>query len=168
MRVSIGPAYRRYWGGRDVHEDIRAALPSGSTGETSIWVGDVGRDPPHVKEPGGVTHRVVRRIKGQTPRHRANGSWNYPPLVEVMQEAWLEEMWVYIGRRHNMVAQYISTRPILNPFPEAERSPGERVTKRWRGQPGLWLVGVQGGQGTGGGRVGGGRGIGRYKRNTER
>ena len=53
MRVSIGPAYRRYWGGRDVHEDIRAALPSGSTGETSIWVGDVGRDPPHVEEPGG-------------------------------------------------------------------------------------------------------------------
>ena len=36
------------------------------------------------------------------------------PLEIAMEEADLEEIKVYITRRHNMVAQYIVTRPILN------------------------------------------------------
>ena len=49
----------------------------------------------------------------QLPWRQANGSWHYPLLVESMREAGLEGMGVYIDRRKNNVAQFITTRYIL-------------------------------------------------------
>ena len=52
-------------------------------------------------------------------------------LAEAMQKSGLEDMEVYIGRRNNTVAQYISTMPILDLLMEAERLSGERLSKWW-------------------------------------
>ena len=62
-------------------------------------------------------------------------------------------MEVYIRRRQNKVAQYISTRPIMVLYMEAERHMGANVAKRWR-SAGSAVCGS-----TGGGRDEGGGGI---------
>ena len=43
-----------------------------------------------------------------------DGSWEYPPLETVMEEAGFEEMGAYFLKRQNTVAQYINMRPILD------------------------------------------------------
>ena len=59
-----------------------------------------------------------------------------------MREAGLEEVKEYVLRRHNMVAQYISTRTIMKLCEGAVHRPGTRVSKRWWKQEGLDLVGA--------------------------
>ena len=44
-------------------------------------------------------HRVERRITEKQPMRQGNGSWEYPPLVETMGEAGLEEIRKSITRR---------------------------------------------------------------------
>ena len=56
-----------------------------------------------------------------------------------MQEAWLEEANEYVLRRHNMVAHYIATRPIIDLCEEAVWRPGTWVGKIWWEQEGLDL-----------------------------
>ena len=58
-----------------------------------------------------------------------------------MQEAWLEEAKEYVLRRHNMVAHYIATRPIIDFCEEAVWRPGTWVGKIWWEQEGLDLEG---------------------------
>ena len=58
----------------------------------------------------------------------------------------LEEIGVYIARRQNMVAQYISTRNIIDLCLEAERNPGMRLSRRWWEHPALDIMGVGLGQ----------------------
>ena len=43
-----------------------------------------------------------------------NGSWEYPPLEEVIWEEGLEEVEAYVLRRQNTVLRYILTLPILD------------------------------------------------------
>ena len=42
--------------------------------------------------------------------------WVYTPLVEAMSEAVMQGVENYINRRHNTVAQYILTGPIIDLF----------------------------------------------------
>ena len=51
----------------------------------------------------------------------------------------LKEMTVYIARRHNMVAQYINTRMIMELCLEATAWSGAWVTKQWWEQEGMGL-----------------------------
>ena len=60
-----------------------------------------------------------------------------------MAEAGLQEVETYLSRRHNTVAQYIATRPIMDLCLTAKRMPGPRVTNRWWEQEGLELVGTR-------------------------
>ena len=60
-----------------------------------------------------------------------DGSWEYPPLDEAMQELWLEDFEVYVRRRHNTVVQYITERPIMDLCEEEVRSTGAWVAKFW-------------------------------------
>ena len=70
---------------------------------------------PHImRNLGRFHHHVARGIIVQLPRCLSKGSWKYPLLVEAIQEAGLEEMEVHIGSSHNMVVQYIATRPTLD------------------------------------------------------
>ena len=58
-----------------------------------------------------------------------------------MQEAGFEEMEEYVLRRHNMVTQYIVTRPIMDLCNEIVRMTGTWVAKRWWEQEVLDLEG---------------------------
>ena len=82
---------------------------------------------------GGFQHRVDLRIMGKKTWRPQDGSWEPPPppLEEAMREEGMEEVEEYVLRRHNTVAQYIATRPIMDLCEEAVRRPGARVYKRW-------------------------------------
>ena len=62
---------------------------------------------------GGFHHRVARRLTGRKPHIGRDGVWLYPPLEDMMAEAGMQEVDTYVYRRHNTVAQFISTRPIM-------------------------------------------------------
>ena len=64
-----------------------------------------------------------------------------PPPGEVMREA--DKVEEYITRMHNMVAQYILMRTILDLCEEAKICPGMRVSKWWWEQDRLNLVRAQ-------------------------
>ena len=89
-----------------------------------------------------------------TPRKFQYGSWIYPPLEDVMEEAGLHEMETYVSDLQNKVAQYIATRPIMCLCLVENRRPGPRVEMRWREyfQTGNWeeVSYPGGGKGTGG------------------
>ena len=48
-----------------------------------------------------------------------------------------------ITRRHNTVAQYIATRPILDLCEQATRRPGARVSQRWWEKVRIYLEGAR-------------------------
>ena len=50
--------------------------------------------------------------------------WVYPSLDEVIMSVGLEEVGIYVLRRHNTVSRYIATCPILELCLTAERHPG--------------------------------------------
>ena len=109
----------------------QAVLTSGSPGYPSIFFIDVGQGPPICKVPReGVCHKVERRIMVQLPRRRSNGIWNYPSLAEEIKGSGLKDMEVYIGRKQNMVAKYISTRTILYLCLEEDILPEAREAMR--------------------------------------
>ena len=62
---------------------------------------------------GSFQHGVARRIKERQPNIQEEGVWEYPPLAAAMKEAGFEDILDYILKKHYIVAQYITTRPIL-------------------------------------------------------
>ena len=62
----------------------------------------------------GFHHRVVRRMAGTGPKIRLKRTWVYPPIGVAPETVGLEEIRVYITHRHNTVAQYIATCPIMD------------------------------------------------------
>ena len=54
-----------------------------------------------------------------------------------MEEAGLTDIRTSILRRHNTVAQYISTRPLLDLYVGARAREGAKVTLRWWEQAGI-------------------------------
>ena len=70
------------------------------------------------------------------------GIWVYPPLEVATEEAYLEEVDMYVTHRHNTVAHFIMTRPIVDLCLAAERRSGARVSQRWWEQDNLDLEGM--------------------------
>ena len=60
-----------------------------------------------------------------------------------MSEAGFQEVETYVSCRQNTVAQYISTRSIMDLCLAAKRGPGIRVEMQWWEQEGLDLEGTQ-------------------------
>ena len=54
-------------------------------------------------------HRVSRRLTGRQMRSLGDGSWDYPLLAAVMEEAGFEEIGAYVTRRKNAFTKYIMT-----------------------------------------------------------
>ena len=48
-----------------------------------------------------------------------------------MEEAELQEVYTYVSRHQNKIAQFIATRPIMDLCLAEERRPGSRVSNRW-------------------------------------
>ena len=59
-----------------------------------------------------------------------------------MVESGSKDVETFASCRHNTVAQYIATMPIIDLCLEEERRLGTRVFKRWWEQEGLNLVGM--------------------------
>ena len=70
-----------------------------------------------------------------------DGRLDYPTLETVMEEAEFEEMGAYFLKRHNTVAQYITTRSILYLCEETVQKSGVYVARRWLYQELLDLAG---------------------------
>ena len=68
--------------------------------------------------------------------HQSN-TYTYPSLEGAMKEAGLTDIRASIQRRQNTVAQYISTRPLLDLCKGVRPREGARVTLRWWGQSGI-------------------------------
>ena len=60
-----------------------------------------------------------------------------------MVEEGFEWIGTYVTKRQNMVAQYITMRPILDLCEQAAQRPGARVSWWWWEQDGLDLEGAQ-------------------------
>ena len=80
---------------------------------------------------GGFHHRVARRLTGRQPRKGRNRVLVYPPMEYIMAEAGFQEAETYFYRFQNTMAQYITTRTIMDLCMAAERRPGPRVFMRW-------------------------------------
>ena len=76
-------------------------------------------------------HGEARQITGRQPQRGWDGKWFYPSLVGAMKEAGFTDAKTSINRRHNTVAQYIATEPLLDLFEGATQRGGARVTMRW-------------------------------------
>ena len=57
------------------------------------------------------------------PQWLKNRGWDYPTIGEALMDAGLETIGIYVNRRQNTVAQYTSTRNILDIAVAEERSP---------------------------------------------
>ena len=80
----------------------------------------------------GFHHRAVRRLARMGPSRRPGGDeWIYPPIEEALAVAGLAPMAVYIDRRQRTIADYISTRPILELCKAARRLPGSGNYQKW-------------------------------------
>ena len=65
------------------------------------------------------------------------GSGLYPSLEGATKEAGLTDVRTSINRRQNTVAQYISTRPLLDLCKGEKHREGARLTMRWWDQTGI-------------------------------
>ena len=86
---------------------------------------------------GGFQHRVDRRLKERQLQKGRDRGCVYPLPDDAMAEAGLKEAETYISRLHNTVAQYISTRPIMDLCLAAKHRPWQRVEIRWWEKEGL-------------------------------
>ena len=82
-------------------------------------------------------------MAGMRPERQLNGTWVYPCIGAALAMVGLEEIWVYIACCQNMVAQYISTRTIMDLCLEAERRTGMRFMRRWWEQTNLDILGIR-------------------------
>ena len=57
----------------------------------------------------------------------------------------MDEIWVYIPRRQNTIAQYIATGTIMDLCLAAEWKPGLRRSRQWWEQPTLYILGIRAG-----------------------
>ena len=98
-------------------------------GGVAFRVGDVGPDPPYKAGSGQFLAQGLTTYHREAPTEA--GGWEYPPLTSEMEEAGFEEIRVYIKNSHNMVAQYIKTRQILDLCEKYVWMTKAWVSRRW-------------------------------------
>ena len=87
--------------------------------------------------------QVARRLMGRLLWRTPDGRRTYTSSATAREEAGLLTMEEYIRRRQNTVAQYITTRSLLDLCEGSERALGARVGMRWWEQAGFNLVGAR-------------------------
>ena len=141
--------YQRWWEkeGRDLEaakerggkEGAGKLLQGGGAGGATVWGGDVGAYPKDRAGAGELHAWGHASDNRKTDAERGDGQWKYPPLKEALREAGCEGIWKAAPRRHNTVAQYIVTRPILYLCQRATQRLGARVYRKWCKQEGIDL-----------------------------
>jgi hypothetical protein len=70
----------------------------------------------------GFHRQIARRLMGRAPVYlRSEGTWQYQPLGNAMEEAGLFSMNEFIARRRNKLVEYVATRSIYTICRETER-----------------------------------------------
>ena len=101
----MGVTVKYTWAGRGGCTYLWEILFRVCADDPTVWVGDVGGDPPHGANLGGGFHHCVeRRLTGNLPLLCTDRVWYNLPLEYDPMEDGLEDMTVYIARRHNRVA----------------------------------------------------------------
>ena len=77
------------------------------------------------------------------PMRNADETWRDPPLDEVMMEAGLEEVEIYVPHSYNTTKQYITSHTKLDLCVEVESRPGTSINKRWQKKGIMELVGTR-------------------------
>jgi hypothetical protein len=86
----------------------------------------------------GFHRQIARRLTGRSPVYlRSEGTWQYQPLGNAMEEAGLYSMNEYITRRINKLVDYVATRSIYTMCRETERRGLNRGHQYWWNQDGL-------------------------------
>ena len=93
---------------------------------------------------GGFQDQVARRLTGRLPRQKTDGKWEYTlaAAAAARDEAGFQTMQEYIWRRQKTVAQYITTRSMLDLCEGLEKALEARVGMRWWDQAGIDLAGA--------------------------
>ena len=60
----------------------------------------------------GFHHRAAQQITGMTAKLGAGGEWEYPPVVEAMEDTGIHPIGVYIKRRQKTIAERVDFRPV--------------------------------------------------------
>jgi hypothetical protein len=61
----------------------------------------------------GFHQQIAHRLNGRAPVYlRREGTWEYSPLGEAMEEAGLVSIDEYVTQRRNTIADFVATRPI--------------------------------------------------------
>ena len=71
----------------------------------------------------GFHHWEARRMAGMGPKRQRVDMWVNPPIGAALAMVGLDDIRLYISCRHNTVAQYIVTRPIMDFCLATERNP---------------------------------------------
>ena len=79
----------------------------------------------------GLHNWAARRITGMAAKRGAGGEWEYPLVVEAMEDAGLQPIGMYIKRRHTTIAERVACLPVYEIYTEAERIPGTSRIVRW-------------------------------------
>ena len=91
---------------------------------------------------GGFNHKVARRLRGRKPWQGRDDIWVYPPLEDTIVEEGPQDVETYVSHYQNIVAQFISTRTIMDLCLEVERRPGSGVNKSWWEHEELYVEGM--------------------------
>ena len=79
---------------------------------------------------GGFHHRMARQLEGMRLKRDTTGRWFCPPLDDEVMSVGLDEVYAYVLRLQNNIAQYIATRPILELYLATEQQLEAQVTQR--------------------------------------
>jgi hypothetical protein len=86
----------------------------------------------------GFHQQIARRLTGRAPVYlRSEGTWQYQPMGNAMEEAGLFSMNEYITRRRNKLVDYVATRSIYTTCRETEKRGLDRGHQYWWNQDGL-------------------------------
>ena len=73
------------WSNRGIKHRCQEYVYGGGLVRLSIWVIDVGGDPPYWQDNGRFPPQIVPPADGYQPCRRTNGRWDYHPLEGVMR-----------------------------------------------------------------------------------
>ena len=79
----------------------------------------------------GFHHQVARRIPEKTAWCIVYREWEWPPLTDALEIAWLWPIKEYIQRRQATIAEHIACQPIYELFTGVEKFPGSSKFMRW-------------------------------------
>ena len=82
------------------------------------------------KDMGEFHTQVARRLTVRLLHRTLCRKWRYTLVETAKEEAGFLTMEEYIRRRHNTVAQYITTQSLLDLCEGSERAPGARLGMR--------------------------------------